>query len=92
MSEFGERLSRLRKSRGFSGEALASATGGALTRNMIANLETGRKTLTVDDLILLAAILRVSAYELVPELDPARAQRDAGLQRIADELIGAFNV
>ena len=92
MSDLGARMRRLRKERGLSGEDLAGLTGGVMTRNIIANLETGRTAMTVEVLVLLTGLLGVSAYELVPELDPERSERDVELQRVFDELKGALSV
>lgn len=87
----GHRLKMIRKSRGLSAESLSRRVNGILTRSVIANLENGRKAdLTVSELLAVAGALGVAAYEIAPELDPARSKRDTALQSLADELNGVL--
>src|SRR5690349_13313085 len=55
-----------REERGLSASALAEATGGVVTRDTIANLESGRKrVIDVAELIVLAKALDVSPLSLI---------------------------
>lgn len=55
-----------REERGLSASALADATGGVITRDTIANLESGRKrVLDIAELIVLAKALDVAPVSLL---------------------------
>ena len=66
----GKRVREIRDARGVSAQALADKTG--LSREVIANLETGRKAhVTVEELVRLAQGLNVGlAYLLTDPADP----------------------
>lgn len=68
----GERVARYRKERGISAQALADRSG--LTRAIITNIESGRRSdPTVSQLIAIALVLGVSPADLVFDLaDPYR--------------------
>lgn len=90
LPSFAVKVKNLRKQRGLSAQALSDCLQ-IMSRGVIANLESGRKRdLTVSEVLALAHALGVSAYEIVPELDPVRSERDAALRRIADQLNGVM--
>lgn len=65
----GTRLRLTRMSRQFSARRLSEATGGLVTRNMIANLENGRREdISTRELVALCIALDVDARTLVPDL------------------------
>lgn len=76
----GKRLATYRRLAGLSARELAEAAGSGLTRGVIANIESGRKTdITVDQLIALAASLRINPVALaVPIETPNRVVTIAG--------------
>jgi len=58
-----------------SASALADATDGAVTRDTIANLESGRKrVIDVWEVIVLAKALEVSPLSLIYPPDPSNAE------------------
>ena len=60
---FGQRLRALRKSRGEKQEDLAAALG--ITKAQISDMETGKKTTTLEKFALLCAHYQVSADYLL---------------------------
>lgn len=63
-------IKRLRKERGWSAAALSERIG-VLSRESIANIETGRRTyLTVDELLVFASAFGVTVDQIVPSLRP----------------------
>ncbi|MGC7152982.1 helix-turn-helix domain-containing protein [Paenarthrobacter ureafaciens] len=68
----GKRLARYRKLAGMTAQQLSDALGGELSRSVIANIESGRKSdLTVDQLFALAWVLGVPPVVLaLPVEDP----------------------
>lgn len=73
----GSQVSKYRRSARMSAEDLADAAGTGLTRSIIANLENGRKAdLTVQQLLAVAFVLRVSPVDLVFDVrDPYQRVR-----------------
>jgi transcriptional regulator with XRE-family HTH domain len=66
----GGRLKRARLSRGVSAKTLETYVGGEVTRSVIANIESGRKSdLTTRELVILCRALDIRPQELVPELN-----------------------
>ncbi|WP_349902619.1 helix-turn-helix domain-containing protein [Parafrigoribacterium humi] len=66
----GKRLARFRKLADLSARELAEMAGYGLTRGVIANIETGRKTdITVDQLIALSAALAIPPVVLAMPID-----------------------
>ncbi|MGB3231785.1 MAG: helix-turn-helix transcriptional regulator [Mycobacterium sp.] len=64
-----------REKRGLSASALADATEGVVTRDTIANLESGRKrVIDVGEVIILAKALGVSPLSLVYPPSPSNAE------------------
>ncbi|MHA7261898.1 helix-turn-helix domain-containing protein [Arthrobacter sp. TMN-37] len=62
---FGERLSKYRKLAGLSAQQLSHRTGGEISRSVIANFESGRKTeVSVDQLIALSWALDINPVAL----------------------------
>jgi|GEM_PF-4578081 len=58
--EFGKRLAKYRKLAGLSAQQLSERVGGVLSRSVIANIESGRKSeVTVDQLLALAWVLDI---------------------------------
>ncbi|WP_158613285.1 helix-turn-helix domain-containing protein [Frigoribacterium sp. PhB160] len=74
---FGRRLAKYRKLAGLSARELSEALGGEMSRGVIANIESGRKTdITIDQLIALAWALDVPPVVLaLPVDEPYRAVR-----------------
>lgn len=65
----GTRLRLTRMSRRLSARQLSEATDGLVTRNMIANLENGRREdISTRELVALCVALDVDARTLVPDL------------------------
>jgi transcriptional regulator with XRE-family HTH domain len=60
--DFGERLRRLRKQKGFSQEALAFACG--LDRTYVGGVERGERNISLVNIHKIAGALRVSVREL----------------------------
>jgi transcriptional regulator with XRE-family HTH domain len=66
----GERVANYRRLAGLTAQQLSDKLGGAMTRGVIANIETGRKTdLTLDQVIALAWALDVPFVALALPLD-----------------------
>lgn len=66
----GQRLSRYRRIAGLSARELSERCGYGLTRGVIANIESGRKTdISVDQLIALSAALGIPPAALALPLD-----------------------
>ncbi|EUA15171.1 helix-turn-helix family protein [Mycobacterium kansasii 732] len=64
-----------REKRDLSASALADATDGAITRDTIANLESGRKrVIDVGEVIILAKALGVSPLSLIYPPSPSNAE------------------
>jgi transcriptional regulator with XRE-family HTH domain len=70
--DFGKRLTKYRKLAGMTAQQLSDALGGELSRSVIANIESGRKSdVTVDQLLALAWALGVPpAILALPVEDP----------------------
>lgn len=72
------RVTRERKRRGFSAQDLAgecSARGYTMARNVVANLESGRRTsLTVAELVAFSEVLEVPLLALLFDLEDLRAE------------------
>ena len=65
----------VREKRQLSASALADATDGAITRDTIANLESGRKrVIDVGEVIILAKALGVSPLSLIYPPSPSNAE------------------
>lgn len=65
------RMCELRKERRLSGAAVArrmTELGIPWDRNTVAKLETGRRSLSIDELLALATALCVSPADLLPQL------------------------
>ncbi|MCS5511338.1 helix-turn-helix domain-containing protein [Curtobacterium flaccumfaciens pv. betae] len=61
----GDRLARYRKMAGLSAQELSDRVGGELSRAVIANIESGRKSdITVDQLLALAWVLDIPPVAL----------------------------
>lgn len=93
----GDRLARYRKMAGLSAQELSDRLGGELSRSVIANIESGRKTdVTVDQLLALAWVLDVPPVALaLPLHEPFRhvqvVKGEAGSESTtAENLIGWF--
>jgi transcriptional regulator with XRE-family HTH domain len=66
----GDRVSKYRKMAGLSAQQLSDRTGGELSRSVIANIESGRKTeVTVDQLIALSFALDVNPVALAMPIE-----------------------
>lgn len=66
----GDRVARYRRLAGLSAREVAEQAGNGLTRGVIANIESGRKTdVTVDQLIALAYVLQVPPVVLAIPVD-----------------------
>lgn len=66
----GERLSRYRKLAGMSAQQLSDRISGTMSRGVIANIESGRKTeLTLEQIAALAWALEVPFFALALPLD-----------------------
>lgn len=66
----GERVAFYRKLNGMSAADLSEATGGAVSKGVIANIETGRKKdLTVDELVYLSWALCVPPLAIALPID-----------------------
>lgn len=66
----GKRLARYRKISGLSARELAEQAGYGLTRGVIANIESGRKTdITVNQLIALSSCLGITPVALALPID-----------------------
>lgn len=66
----GKRLARYRRIAGLSARELSERAGYGLTRGVIANIESGRKTdISVDQLIALSAALAIPPVALALPLD-----------------------
>lgn len=64
-----------REKRGLSASALADATEGVITRDTIANLESGRKrVIDVGEVVVLAKALGVSPLSLIYPPSPSNAE------------------
>lgn len=70
----GERIARYRRLAGISARELAEQAGRGLSRGIIANIESGRKTdITVDQLLAIAIVLGVPPFALaLPIESPMR--------------------
>lgn len=70
--DLGKRVAKYRKLAGLTAQQLSDALGGELSRSVIANIETGRKSdITVDQLLSLAWVLGVPPAVLaLPVEDP----------------------
>ncbi|WP_440711158.1 helix-turn-helix domain-containing protein [Herbiconiux sp. YIM B11900] len=69
----GRRIANYRKMNGLSAEQLAERAGAGLTRSIVANIETGRRTdIGVQQLLAIAWALRVSPTALLFPLDKPR--------------------
>lgn len=65
----GDRLRVARVSQRISARQLSEATGGLVTRNMIANLENGRREdVSTRELVAICLALNIDARALVPDL------------------------
>lgn len=64
---FGRRLVEIRKSKGFTQEQLAYASG--IDRSYVGKIERGHVNLTVKKLYILAHCLDCHPSELLPEID-----------------------
>jgi transcriptional regulator with XRE-family HTH domain len=62
---FGQNLRTVRKSKGFSQEHLAHATG--IDRSYVGKMERGEVNLSIEKLYLLAKTLGCSPKDLIPE-------------------------
>lgn len=61
----GKRLAKYRRLSGLSARELADQAGMGLTRGVVANIESGRKSdITVDQLIALSTVLRIPPVAL----------------------------
>ena len=68
--DIGKRVARYRRIAGLSARELAERAGCGLTRGVIANLESGRKTdITVDQLFALSVVLGIPPLVLALPLD-----------------------
>ncbi|MDP9115686.1 MAG: helix-turn-helix domain-containing protein [Actinomycetota bacterium] len=66
----GQRIARYRKMNHWSARQLAEATDGALTRDTIANIESGRRTdITVRQFLAIALALRIPPTALLVDLE-----------------------
>lgn len=70
----GDRLARYRKMAGLSAQDVSERLGGELSRSVIANIESGRKSdITVDQLLALAWVLDIPPVALaLPIHEPFR--------------------
>lgn len=73
-SGLGDRLARYRKMAGMSAQDLSDNLGGELSRSVIANIESGRKTdITVDQMLAIAWVLDIPPVALaLPLHEPFR--------------------
>lgn len=62
--EVGERIKKARTKKGFDQGELASGMG--LTRTSVVNIEKGRQSLTVENLLKACALLDCKAADLLP--------------------------
>ena len=72
----GVRIARYRKAAGLTARELSDALGGSMSREVLANVESGRKPdISVDQLIAIAKALAVSPATLaIPVDDYAEAE------------------
>ncbi|MDI9891939.1 helix-turn-helix transcriptional regulator [Microbacterium sp. IEGM 1404] len=90
----GERVAALRGRRKMSAQRLADASGGRITRFTIAAIESGRrKSPSMDEVALLAALLGVPPIALLLPLDRPYAQVDVspGWSPTVSEVMGWFS-
>jgi transcriptional regulator with XRE-family HTH domain len=70
MAALGRRVAHYRRLNRYSAEQLAAASGAGLTREIIANIETGRrKDIGINQLMAMAVTLRVPLVALLLPLD-----------------------
>lgn len=74
---FAERLQAARLRLGWSAQRLSAETSGAVSRSVIANIESGRKeAVSLDDAVALAAALGVTVAELDPRVGSTEEEDD----------------
>lgn len=84
----GERLSFYRRLSGLSAAELSDLTNGAISKGVIANIETGRKRdLTVDELISLSWALQIPPVALALPIESPEA-----MVKVASEGDGTYAV
>lgn len=72
--DLGEEIRKRREALGMTQSALGNHLG--LSRTSITNIEGGRQPLQVHQLYRMAAILRVSVTDLLPQMDLVMRKRD----------------
>jgi transcriptional regulator with XRE-family HTH domain len=76
--ELGKRLQKARKAAGLNQQKIAAVAG--LTRTSITNIENGRQPLHVEALCKIAAAVKVSILDLIPELPKLTPTLPSNLQ------------
>jgi len=73
-TKVGANLMRIRKDSNINQEYLAGAIG--LTRTSIVNIEKGRQSLTVENLLKACAILKCSVLDILPPTPTAKIKKE----------------
>lgn len=78
MESMGERVRRIRKTRGFTAAELASRSG--LSRSTIVKIEAGKRSRTCERYVKLAKALDCRIDDLFPEMDDIKTASAGGFE------------
>lgn len=88
-ANIGQRIQRIRESRGMTQELLGKSLAPPLTRASVANIESGKQRLLLHTFLQVSGVLDVPFHDLIPDTGPKKEGTDkpADLERqLAKEL------